>query len=415
MNKLYLTNKITAFLKTGLFVAGLALGNTAQAELLYYITDLGAFGSLEPASYSRASGMNNSGQVIGEAWDGTTYRCNNPRYCGAQVAATSGFITNSSGQMISVGIFGGINDSGQVTGTVDSTPLGSSGPPSTSALIRNPNGEIISLGTLPGGSDGRTQSVTGNNINASGQVTGTSTYTGSFNWTPFNTHAFITDSNGKMKDLGVLGGFTSVGYGINDAGQVTGTSTIAFPPNPGETHAFVTDANGQMLDLGTLGGIPSIGYGINNLGQVTGSSQTADGNTHAFITDANGQMIDLGTLGGLNSSGSKINDSGQVVGNSDIADGSSHPFIVDNGVMKDLNNLLVSSATGWVLNNAADINELGQIVGTGIHDGHTRAYIMTPVPITSTLWMMVSGLLGFLGQNKSLRITKAYPKQGAGL
>jgi hypothetical protein len=88
-----------------------------------------------------------------------------------------------------------------------------------------------------------------------------------------------------------------------------------------------------------------------------------------------------------------------VVGNSDTDDGSSRPFTLVNGVMKDLNNLLDPSVTGWVLTNVADINDLGQIAGTGIHDGLTRAFIMTPVPISSTLWLMVSGLLGVLSQS----------------
>lgn len=66
-------------------------------------------------------------------------------------------------------------------------------------------------------------------------------------------------------------------------------------------------------DLGTLGGSSTVGYGINNAGQVTGFSQTAQGETHAFLY-SKGQMTDLGTLGGNLSVGRGINDAGQITG-----------------------------------------------------------------------------------------------------
>ena len=59
--------------------------------------------------------------------------------------------------------------------------------------------------------------------------------------------------------LGTLGGSNSVGYGVNDAGQVAGWSQIA---GNNATHAFLSAANGGALtDLGTLSGGDSFGFG----------------------------------------------------------------------------------------------------------------------------------------------------------
>jgi hypothetical protein len=48
--------------------------------------------------------------------------------------------------------------------------------------------------------------------------------------------------------------------------------------------------------------------------------------------------------------------------------------------MIDLNSLLDSSGTGWILMQATAINNKGQIVGFGIDPlGHMGAFLLTPV------------------------------------
>ena len=72
--------------------------------------------------------------------------------------------------------------------------------------------QLIDLGTL-GGNTSRA-----NGINASGQVVGSSNST-SFG----NTTGFYWE-NGAMNSIGTLGGNTSVARDINDSGMITGTS-----------------------------------------------------------------------------------------------------------------------------------------------------------------------------------------------
>lgn len=130
-------------------------------------------------------------------------------------------------------------------------------------------------------------------------------------------HAFLFD--GVLHDLGTLSPLSyaqSEAHGINDAGTVVGWTASAdyF------THAFVY-ANGRMTDIGTLGGINSYASGINNLGQVVGFSYTNNfGTDHAFLYEQ-GQLLDLNNL--LDpavapywylAGATAINDAGQIVG-----------------------------------------------------------------------------------------------------
>ena len=85
-------------------------------------------------------------------------------------------------------------------------------------------------------------------------------------------------------------------FAINDVTQVTGTSDVAGDLT---SHAFLWQ-NGVMQDLGTLpGDYYSVGYSINNLGQIVGQSCDVNRNCRAFLW-SKGTMTDLNTLVGAN-------------------------------------------------------------------------------------------------------------------
>jgi probable HAF family extracellular repeat protein len=229
-------------------------------------------------------------------------------------------------------------------------------------------------------------------------------------------HAFLYSNGGGMTDLGTLGGPYSYAYGVNDSGQAVGWSEVPS----GDGHAFVYN-NGRMTDLGTfpdgadsmayainasgqvvgsaatptsvghaflytngvmtdLGTLPGFTYfcaarGINASGQVVGTSQaSAGGQVHAFLY-SNGGMTDLGTLGGPDSFAYGINDSRQVVGLTSTSAGQGHAFLYSNGVMTDLNSLL-PPGSGWELDEAFAINDTGEVVGDGIHNGASHAFLL---------------------------------------
>ena len=278
---------------------------------------------------------------------------------------------------------------------------------------------ITDLGSLYGNAG----TSVANGINFLGQVVGNSQPTDG----TVSYHAFIY-SNGKMSDIGTLGGTNSVAFGINILGQVVGQSSTA---DDSASHAFIY-SNGKMSDIGTLGGVASSAADINILGQVVGSASTAAGEfpqhgfiysngkmsdigtlipggfsvatainirgqvvgyastslvpkfskNHAFIY-SNGKMSDINTLGGDSSEAHAINTIGQVVGTSFTAGNAAlAPFVYSNGKMRDLNSLLPPGST-WTLVSASGINDKGQIIGAGYTPNdllNTHAFLMTPRP-----------------------------------
>ena len=100
--------------------------------------------------------------------------------------------------------------------------------------------------------------------------------------------------------------------------------------------------------------------------------------------------IDLGTLGGVNSHAYAINNLGEIVGNSYPATNNNslyHGFIYKNGVMTDLNALVLTNSGFHNIRFISDggllpgrvINDAGQIAAIGEFNGRTHAVLLTPI------------------------------------
>lgn len=225
-------------------------------------------------SRSFATGINDGGQVVGFSTTSTA-----GYYSGGQA-----FFAAADGTIHTLGGTGsrafGVNSSGQVAGMNAGT-----------AFITDANGGALhSLGTLTGSG-----SSYGTGINDKGQVVGFSSSAAG------SPHAFVTDVNGgAMHDLGALYGGSSYASGINEHGQVVGSSVFKASSGLVVSHAFITDADGTMRDLGSLdnrvAGMSSFATGVNDNGIVVGYGMSSGG-WHAFITGTNGQgMYDLNSL-----------------------------------------------------------------------------------------------------------------------
>jgi probable HAF family extracellular repeat protein len=316
--------------------------------------------------------------------------------------------------------------------------LGSTGGNRTTATAINSSGQAIGHGTnltgdwqpfstfapvlLPEGADGAMLY----GINGNSQLVGNVHVQGSSQATLW--------ANGTAQVLGGLGGSDSYATGINAHGQISGMATTAAGAGraviytasniqevslPGadwsSANAINTNGaiagsamNGSLLyqaytwsaangytSLGTLGGLNSYAKAINDQGLIVGHSQDASGYLHAFVWDGI-SMTDLGTLGGTSSFAYGINSSNQVVGYSFASDGSTRAFVHMDGVLFDLNSMVVNLGD-WALTEAYAINDAGQITGTGVLDGVERAFRLTPlgvstaaqtaVPEPGTIWL----------------------------
>ncbi|HTL29428.1 MAG TPA: SdrD B-like domain-containing protein [Tepidisphaeraceae bacterium] len=312
----------------------------------YALTDLGTLGG----TFSRAFGINISGQVVGDATTSTgTHRAF--LYSGSALKNLSTLGGSKS-------IAYSINDLSQIVG--ESTQADGS----TRGFIYA-GGSMKSLGTLSGGSTSNAFA-----INLSGQVAG-------FSGTSGGDRAVIF-SNGTIKNLGALSGASfSRGYGINNAGAVVGNSQSG-----GKDRAFVY-SSGVMKSIPPIsGGSITHAYGINASGKVIGESDLGSGDKRAILYDGS-TTKNLGTLGGNFSHAFGINSAGAIVGQASNASGAYRAFIYSNGAMKDLNSL-ISTGTGWTITEANAINDFGQIAVSGVNaKGQTHALLLTPTQFGS--------------------------------
>jgi len=175
-------------------------------------------------------------------------------------------------------------------------------------------------------------------------------------------------------DIGTLGGPAAGSQAINDRGQITGSSATAS----GAFHAFLWSKASGMIDIHRPGLTVSNGYVLNNKGWVAGVAPFSGptGPLTAFRwTPATG-MVDIGSFGTY-SFANAINDAGTVVGYSQGPE----PGILGRAFKwTKAGGLQALVDTSSVVSQANDINEAGQIAGSGTDDlsFNDRALLWTP-------------------------------------
>lgn len=334
-------------------VVGTIASSTASVSAsvpMYAVTDLGTAGG----DYSIGADVNNNGVVTGQ----TRATVN-----GNIVAFIwrNGRIVAPLGRRYPLSVGLAVNDLGHVAGVAIPTDF-------SAAYAFTYDGSVHYLRGL-GGTCSGAQDV--NNYNT---VVGFGAPSGDCGTAPV-LHA-VQWIRRRPHDIGsMIGpGGNAVAYAINSNGRLTGwTDTLG-----GNQDAFVWNGT-KWFDLGGLpGAYFTFGSDINNSGDVVGESDTGTGNFAFFHRHGTKNMVNLGTLGGSSSSAIGIGRTDEIVGTSRTASEELHAFYYRYGVMTDLNTRIPADS-GWVLQAARNITDHGLIVGYGLHNGKTHAFLLTPI------------------------------------
>ena len=353
---------------------------TTSTTTYYEVKDLGVLG--DNYRYSKANGVNDSGQVVG--------------YSRTNDGSSHAFLYDSSDsttqQMKDLGTFGGntsyaydINDSGQVVGMAETSNYNEwyGGYEWHASLYDSTNGMKDLNDLVPedfGGTLWQASAINndGKIVTGSGQLL-----------TPVTTD---TPATYEVQDLPILiSDYSNNATDINDSGKVVGralkcTDWYLSDGNCSawDENTFVYDsATQQMQNLGSYRSATSINKSGTDGYNVVAGQQLYDSATQ--------QWQDLGTVEGYSySRAPDINDSDQVVGAAcktllhSGTDGywyyeSCHGALKEGGQpMRDLNTLIPPDS-GWTITEATAISNNGKIAATGYKDGvGNHALLLTP-------------------------------------
>jgi trimeric autotransporter adhesin len=333
---------------------------TPAVSPAYAIQDLGVFADGGVDTY--ATGINNAGVVTGYGDHGTP-GFTAFRWSGATLSDLGTLGCNAFGRAI--------NAAGTVVGSYGCTVSGGFQNTGTG------NADIGGLSSGPTMADA---------VNANGQIAGTS------NAPDGSGRAFISGAGGLgLEAIDQVAAEppntrTIEAFGINSSGDAAGIASFSNAGCGSHDGPFLY-SGGTVQDLTGPGSCAGRANALNDSDQVVGYQElSSTGVDHAFLWD--GSLHDLGTPNAnlAESDALAVNAGGTIVGD---AAGSSESLPVawvmaPGGGMQLLNDL-IDPALGWDVMVAQGINDNGQIVGYGAHDGGYHAFVMTPtVAVTLT-------------------------------
>lgn len=322
--------------------AFVAAGPAAVAATSYTVTEIGGAGVVSTGG----TGINESGQVAGTLSTSSASRAFVwSRSTGLrQLTTLDGHSTAASG----------INDNGDVAGST--LVPGPYQPPYP--VVWNATGgfrQLSGLGTASG-------------VNQAGEVSGASGF-GSYRAVRWTSAGVLQQLNDDREGSAAA---------INTAGQVVGRAKF---PGGYAWRAFLWDPRTGIRDLGALLPDPnatSDAFGVNDLGHVVGGAEASSPETlyttRAFLW-RDGRMR---AIGPDVSYAYAVNNRDEVVGQYLTGAFVYRAFVYSGGTFRDLNTL-IPAGSGVVLETAVAINEAGLIVANGRNRaGQQRAFLLTP-------------------------------------
>jgi RHS repeat-associated protein len=337
------------------------------------IDDLGGIGG----TYASAEDINNRGDVVGTAMIAS--------------GELHGFVRPVSGQPTDVGIShpssaGAINNAGYVTGSASLSD-------GSHAYRRDAaSGGLQDLGLGGDGTVGTDvfayQGSYGREINSANQVVGDFTVAGAI-------HGFrYTDGlEDPFEDIGSLAGGLTHASGIDAAGTVVGSSWVPGTPQTTDIrrvgHAMMFhDSEVGMIDLQSLID-PTLGWTLISANDIAGDYIVGTGELNGVLRPfrvrvSTGEVLEITGGWAGQTFGTAVNQFGDTVGWGylDATQTQAAAFVYsDRFGFKQLNEI-ANVGSAWNLRIATSINDTGEIVGSGTHNGQTAAFRLNTSPRT---------------------------------
>ena len=377
--------KVVGVVVLALALAGLAERGYSQltSNLTYTVIDLGSLRA-DGAGTSDAHAIDSQGDVVGVADDDNGFQ---QAFLWQAATGIKNLKLSGNGNFN----IGGDNSAAfgisYTSGAGNSEPVrfivGEANPPALSAgsehaLFLGPSG-LVDLNGQQAFSGGPNSAASA--VNTNGVTVGWAVLAGSFSY-----HAFRYSAP-TLVDLGTLpGGSLSVGVALNNLGDVVGSSS----DSNGIGSAVVWSHSGSGATK--ISGM-TVATGINDQGLVVGKLLANVGDGVQAVTYRLGasQSVSLATISNQSSVAWGVNNHGQIVGASGngtvirspgITTGVSATLWNGSNSVVDLNTRI--SAAGWHLSTAEAINDAGQIVGSGFHNGIKRAFLLVLPPAISS-------------------------------
>lgn len=319
----------------------------------YKITDLGTLGS---GDFSWASGINDHGQVTGNSTRSPE------EHCSASVAFFKGFdglteLSPFEAPAYQTCHAHAINNQGKVCGQAGNPGMGSWDHPCLWSY-----GDPIDLGSA-----GYATAINNHNQIL---ITG---------WNGYNVA--IWECSGKRDILvseNMINCAAVNGNGLNDCGQIVGNAHIG-----GNEIAYLWEMGSyyELNDFCNSAAYLISAEDINNKGHIVGEARFKGDATRPFILE-NGGLKDLGSIGFNRHKALKINEKGQIIGQgyqSNISRDEYAAFFCRKNEIIKIDDMLTREDSEWHVVEANDINNQGQIVGTGIYAGQRKAILLNPV------------------------------------
>jgi probable HAF family extracellular repeat protein len=242
-------------------------------------------------------------------------------------------------------------------------------------------------------------------VNGSEKINDSGEVVGAYNSSPLSTHGFIFDNgiytildvpNASHNGPGQSFDDGTFATGINDSGQVVGFYTLDEGIDVTGVRASVAGflhSGGTYTTIQFGGELQTRPQDINNSGEIVGwvvddndfrhihgFSLEVDGTGH--VINGTGHIIDV--AGATSTKAMGVNDAGQIVGYDVDSQGVNHGFLDVNGTFTALNDPNAGTASGQGT-FAQDINDSGQNVGPAAVAAHSPRGSAIPARLPAIL------------------------------